>query len=119
MESMLAELPAERRKNVEARGRTLVEREMKLRALRVALGQTQTAMAEKLGVKQENVSRVEQRADMLISTLNGYLRALGGRLTLVAEFSGQEPVRLKGFGFDEVVEDDVAPSRKRRSKAPI
>ncbi|MEO8713813.1 MAG: hypothetical protein ABI369_02250 [Acetobacteraceae bacterium] len=35
---------------------------------------------------------------MLLSTLDFYLRALGGRLRLVAEFEGREPVTLAGFG---------------------
>ncbi len=37
-------------------------------------------MAELLGVKQENISRMERRADLLLSTLSRYIEAMGGKL---------------------------------------
>jgi hypothetical protein len=43
------------------------------------------------------VSRLEQRSDLLISTLRGYVEAMGGKLSLVAEFPDQEPVILAGL----------------------
>lgn len=98
LEEMLDRLPAARRRKVEARAAELIAEEMSLRDLRKALGKTQVAVAKKLGLKQENVSRVEQRADVLLSTLDGYLKALGGRLRLVAEFKDRAPVTLAGFG---------------------
>ena len=99
LKDMVAALPAERQAGIQAKARELIDREMTLRELRVAMGQTQAAMAARLGVKQENVSRLEQRADVMLSTLNGYLAAMGGRLKLVAEFEGRAPVTLGGFGF--------------------
>ena len=63
------------------------------------LKQTQVRVARELGIKQENVSRIEKRTDLLISTLNGYVEAMGGRLRLVAEFSGRPPVSLTGIGM--------------------
>jgi Helix-turn-helix domain len=98
LDDMLSRLPADRRKKVEARAAVLIAEEMSLRDLRKALGKTQVAVAKKLGMNQENVSRIEQRADVLLSTLDGYLKALGGRLRLVAEFKDREPVSLAGFG---------------------
>lgn len=44
---------------------------------------TQKRMAQVLGIGQDSVSRLEQRSDLLISTLRGYVEALGGRLSLV------------------------------------
>jgi hypothetical protein len=55
------------------------------------------AMAHVLGIGQDSVSRLEQRSDLLISTLRGYVEALGGRLSLVAEFPNQKPVVLTGI----------------------
>lgn len=98
LDEILDRLPEERRRKVETRAAELIAEEMSLRDLRKALGKTQVAVAKKLGMKQENVSRVEQRADVLLSTLDGYLKALGGRLRLVAEFKGRAPVELTGFG---------------------
>jgi DNA-binding XRE family transcriptional regulator len=97
LNEMLARLPREEREAVKARTAELVAQEMSLRDLRKALGKTQVAMAGRLGIKQENVSRIEQRSDMLLSTLNGYLRGMGGRLRLVAEFEGRAPVELAGL----------------------
>ncbi len=97
LEQMIDRMPADRRRKVEARAAELIAEEMSLRDLRKALGKTQVAVAKKLGMKQENVSRLEQRADVLLSTLDGYLNALGGRLRLVAEFRGRAPVTLAGF----------------------
>ena len=50
-----------------------------------------------LGIGQDSVSRLAQRCDLLISTLRGYVEALGGRLSLVAEFPNQKPVILTGI----------------------
>lgn len=114
---MMASLPAERQANVQARTGALIDREMTLRELRLAMGRTQVAMAAKLGVKQENVSRLEQRADVMLSTLNGYLAAMGGRLRLVAEFEGREPVTLSGFGLAAVAEAAEAGESAERDDA--
>ena len=54
-------------------------------------------MAEVLGIGQDSVSRLEQRSDLLISTLRGYVEALGGRLSLVAEFPDKDHVVLSGL----------------------
>ena len=43
------------------------------------------------------MSRLEQRSDLLISTLRAYVEAMGGRLSLIAEFPGQPPVILTGI----------------------
>jgi hypothetical protein len=40
---------------------------------------------------------LEQRSDLLISTLRGYVEAMGGRLTLIAEFPHHKPVALSGI----------------------
>ena len=108
---MMDRLPEDRRRKVEARTAELIGEEMSLRELRKALGKTQVAVAKKLGMKQENVSRIEQRADVLLSTLDGYLRSLDGKLRLVAEFKDRAPITLAGFG-DFTVSKASAPSRK-------
>lgn len=101
LDKFMDRFSAEERQAIDARADALVAEEMSLRALRKAMGKTQVAVAGKLGLKQENVSRVEQRTDMLLSTLDGYLRAVGGRLRLMVEFEGRAPVRLAGLGAIE------------------
>lgn len=109
LDEMLAQLPASEREAVQARATELIAQEMSLRDLRKALGKTQVTMADQLGIKQENVSRIEQRSDMLLSTLNGYLRGMGGRLRLVAEFDGRPPVDLSGFAS---ITEAATPDRR-------
>lgn len=83
--------PRERAK-VKARTAALIEEELTLRDLRQAHHLTQERMAALLGVEQENVSRLERRADLLLSTLNSYVAAMGGKLRLIAEFPDRHPV---------------------------
>lgn len=54
--------------------------------LRQARKQTQVAVAGKLKIQQGAVSRLEKQTDLLLSTLGGYVGALGGRLELRAVF---------------------------------
>ncbi|MDD9986717.1 MAG: XRE family transcriptional regulator [Spirochaetaceae bacterium] len=90
-------LPEDRRKRVEELADALIAEEMTLRDLRKARNQTQTRVAKKLGINQENVSRIEQRSDLLLSTLSGYVEAMGGKLHLVAEFPDRPPIALTGI----------------------
>lgn len=90
-------LPADRRVKIEARAAELIAEELSLGELRKAMRLTQADLAKRLGVRQDTISRAEQRADMLLSTLRGYVQAMGGRLALVAELPNRPPVRIKGF----------------------
>lgn len=91
----LEALPEGRRRGVEERAAELIDQELSLRELRKALDLTQTALADQLNIGQESVSRLERRTDMLLSTLDEYVRALGGQLELNVEFPGHRKVRLK------------------------
>jgi transcriptional regulator with XRE-family HTH domain len=93
----LAELPAARRRRVEARAAELIAEEMSLRDLRRAMGKTQAKVAADLGVGQDSVARYEQRTDMLLSTLSEYVHKIGGTLELTARFPNRTPIRIKGF----------------------
>lgn len=86
VEEVLTKLPKEERTAIEARSRELVAEYITLQDLRKARALTQQRMAKVLGIKQENVSRLEKRSDLLLSTLSSYVAAMGGRLRLVAEF---------------------------------
>ena len=91
---------------IQARASALIEEELTLRALRQAHDLTQERMAELLGVKQENISRMERRADLLLSTMSSYIEAMGGKLKLVAEFPERKPVVIKNLA-------DIALGEKR------
>ena len=89
------------RKKVETRAAELIAEEMTLRELRHARKLTQVRMAKKLGITQDSVSRLEQRSDLLLSTLRKTIEAMGGNLSLVAQFPDREPVRLSGIAEDD------------------
>jgi DNA-binding XRE family transcriptional regulator len=94
LEEFTRDFTPEERAQVAARTAALIEEELTLRDLRQARHLTQERMAELMGVEQENVSRLERRADLLLSTLSNYVAAMGGRLRLVAEFPGRHPVAI-------------------------
>ncbi|MBU0456414.1 MAG: helix-turn-helix domain-containing protein [Gammaproteobacteria bacterium] len=70
--------------------------EMPLQELRQALRMSQERLAELLNTKQANVSRIERRTDMYISTLRNYVEAMGGELDIVAKFPDGQ-VRINQF----------------------
>jgi predicted transcriptional regulator len=51
-----------------------------------SLGVTQTELAGVLGVSQPNVSKLEGKDDIRLSTLGSYVAALGGRLEVRVVF---------------------------------
>ena len=97
LEEKIALLPEDRRHRIEERARALIAEEMTLRDLRKARNHTQARVAKELGINQENVSRLEQRSDLLLSTLRGYVEAMGGKLSLMAEFPDRPPVAIAGI----------------------
>ena len=72
-----------------ARGAAKAKRmidEMPLDELRAARQLTQEHLATLLGVNQSAVSKLERRADMYVSTLGDFIRAMGGELEIRAVF---------------------------------
>lgn len=62
-----------------------------LAMIRKAAEMTQEAVAEKLGGRQGDVSRIESRHDLLLSTLLNYLTATGAEdARIVVTVRGQE-----------------------------
>ena len=59
-----------------------------LTGLRRAVGVTQVALAAQLGISQSDLSKLERRKDLRLSTLSAYVRGLGGHLTLAADVPG-------------------------------
>lgn len=98
LDEKLNALPAARRRKIEKRAAQLIAEEMTMRELRKARNMTQVKMAKRLGVKQEQVSRIEKRTDLHISTLRRSIEAMGGKLSIIAEFPDGAPVLLAGLG---------------------
>lgn len=111
LEDKMKELSPAQRRKVEARAAELIAEEMTLRELRHARKLTQVKMAKKLGATQDSVSRLEKRSDLLLSTLRKTVAAMGGTLSLVAEFPDRAPVVLSG-----IAEDDPRPKPASRRR---
>ena len=75
----------ERRAKVAARVDALL-RDMPLDELREARAMTQEHLAKILNVNQSAISKMERRADMYVSTLQDFVKAMGGRLEIRAVF---------------------------------
>jgi DNA-binding XRE family transcriptional regulator len=95
LKKVLARMSPERRARIEAEAKRMIDEELTLRDLRKAHQMTQEKLAAVLGVKQESVSNLEKRSDMLISTLREYIEALGGELEIRASFPGRKAVTIK------------------------
>jgi DNA-binding XRE family transcriptional regulator len=112
----LASLPIERRERIEVKAQQLIAEEMSLQSLRKARQLTQEKVAELLDIRQENVSRIEKRADLLISTLRDYVGSMGGELRLIVEFPDYPPIELLGFGEVEAEKSTVKKSTSQKKK---
>jgi DNA-binding XRE family transcriptional regulator len=100
IDDLIKKLPPAQRRKVEARAAQLIAEEMTLRELRHARKLTQVRVAKTLGISQDSVSRLEKRSDLLLSTLRKTVKAMGGSLSLVAEFPDRAPVVLSGIAED-------------------
>ena len=97
VEEVIAAMPKKRQEAIAARGAELVakvERRMTLAALRKERKISQATVAEALGIGQMQISRLEKRKDPRLSTMARTVAAMGGHLTMIATFPGQEPVIL-------------------------
>lgn len=90
-----------RRERASARRRA-IEDALALGRLREQRGATQTAVAGALGTSQANVSQIEARPDIYLSTLRQYVEALGGRLDVSAVFP-DETIQITGTPTSEPV----------------
>lgn len=72
----------------------IAARQATLRRLREARALTQSTLADLLEMDQSEVSRLERRSDMLLSTLKRFIEATGGELHLVVRYPDSGPVEL-------------------------
>jgi transcriptional regulator with XRE-family HTH domain len=82
---LVANKPAAWHAAVEARKQQLLAG-MPLHELRRARQLSQEQLAEELGATQPEISKMEHRTDMYVSTLRRFVEAMGGQLEIVARF---------------------------------
>jgi hypothetical protein len=70
--------------------------EMNLAEMRKLVGKTQAEVGAALEKAQGEVSKIEGRKDLLLSTLRAYVEALGGHIEVRAVFD-DKTVQLKGL----------------------
>src|ERR1700733_3188570 len=95
-------------------GLRLIAEQMTLREFRRARKLSQVRVAKELGIGQEGVSKIEKRADLMISTLRKTVEAMGGSIALVGQFSDSEPVILSGIAEDKPKNE---PTGRKRAYA--
>lgn len=98
LDQVIALLPRERQERIEARYRELKQEVESLRELRQIAGKAQADIAAKLNIKQPSVSKIEKQADMYLSTLRSYVKAIGGELELIVRLPERPALRLHQLG---------------------
>lgn len=98
--TLRAKMSPESRARAEEKTRQF-KSEMPLQELRQARKISQEQLAKNLHTRQSNVSRMEKRTDMYISTLREAIKAMGGDLEIVAKFPDGN-VRISQF--EELIE---------------
>jgi hypothetical protein len=91
---------------------------LSLRELRRALGLTQLELGRRMAKPQEEISRLEQRGDMRLSTLRAYVHSLGGSLELQCRFADRPLQRLRVDRVEEGGDAEVATTPAERLVAP-
>jgi len=95
---IMAAMPEERRRRIEARTAELVGEVEGLKALRQLAERSQVEMATTLKIKQPSVHKIERQTDLYLSTLRRYVEAAGGTLELRVELPGKGVMHLTGVG---------------------
>ena len=102
VDQLIAGLPKARRLKVEAKSqqmaREMIDHADSLGEIRRALSKTQVEIARELGVGQVAVAQLERRSDLLLSTLQRYVRATGAELSLVVHTREGNDIVLHGLG---------------------
>ena len=88
---------------IERRRRSSGSETTTLAEARARAGLTQTQVAERLGIGQSDVSKLERRTDVRLSTLGAYTRAIGATLRVVIQGPGDSEPRTL------VLQDGRAP----------
>ena len=116
IDGVIAGLPKSRRDRIEAKAvrlaREMVDHADSLGEIRKAMSKTQTEIARELGVGQVAIAQLEKRSDLLLSTLQRYVRAAGAELSLVVHTKQGANIVLQGLGDLAGKEDGVTRTRR-------
>lgn len=82
-----------------------------LRELRQIVGKAQADIASALNITQPSVSKIENQTDMHLSTLRGYVEAVGGELELTVRLPKRPALRIHHLG--DLAPINAAPAQKK------
>ena len=97
LHDFIASLPDDERDAVEREYQDARMEYFALQELRKVTGMSQEQLADVLCMNQGNVSKLEKRTDVHVSTLRRYVEALGGRLHIMAALPGKPLIELSGL----------------------
>ena len=89
----VAGLPADRQQVINNKSKILSQ-SIELAKLRKAKQLKQTELAAIMGVSQASISKVESGKDIQLSTLQNYVRALGGEVSVIAKMPNSDVILI-------------------------
>ena len=89
----VAALPADRQREINNKHKILSQ-SIELAKLRKTKQLKQTELAAMMGVSQACISKVESGKDIQISTLQNYVRALGGEVSIIAKMPNSDIILI-------------------------
>ena len=97
LSQILARLPKARRNAIEKRAARISEEMIRasLQELRQAADKTQAQIAASMGLAQNAISQLESRADLRLSTLHRYVKAIGGSVMVVVELNDGKRYQIR------------------------
>jgi predicted transcriptional regulator len=93
LDDYMADLPADRRQTINDKAKVLSQ-SIELAKLRQAKQLKQVELAALMGVSQANISKVESGKDIQLSTLQQYVKALGGEVSITAKMPSGEVILM-------------------------
>ena len=116
IDEVIAGLPKARRDRIETKAvrlaNEMIEHADSLGEIRKAMSKTQSEIARELGVGQVAIAQLEKRSDLLLSTLQRYVRATGAELSLVVHTKQGAEIVLQSLG-DLGGKENVATKPRR------
>lgn len=92
--------------------------ELLLSELRESAGSTQKELANRLGISQPTLSRMEKQTDIQVTTLQRVVEALGGRLEVVATFPNRR-VTIRQFGTTKIEHRRFGQKQRKRGASRV
>ena len=89
----VADLPADRQQEINNKSKILSQ-SIELAKLRKTKQLKQTELATLMGVSQASISKVESGKDIQLSTLQNYVRALGGEVGIIAKMPNSDVILI-------------------------